>query len=178
VQQKEGELRQRANITALQEWCKGDFSLLGEQISNLSNIVGEIMNLLDESGGRVSQVLEMFEAWITWVEAVYASRESRGARHAEFIEGLGDGWKSEVGALVRKLQGLSRQLDGIGKVNLCDGERSSLAELMRGLKALTRGAGDELRLVEGLESEVVRKEGRWVDEQIAGMVGEIDGLLA
>jgi len=137
------------------------------------------MALLDENGGRVSQALEIFEAWITWVEAIYQGREHQGRRHAEFIDGLGEGWKSEVASLVRKLQGLSRQIDGLGRFDGCaEAGESSLSEVVRNLKALTRGAVEELTLVESLEAEVVRKEGRWVDEQVGGMMADINALLA
>lgn len=173
VRAKEKDLRKRNNTAALKEWCKGDIALLGENIANLSSVVSEVMSLV-EDGGRVHQALEMFEAWITWVEAIYQGREQQGRRHTDFIEGLGDGWKSEVSALVRKLQGLSRQLDGLGRM----AEGSSLHDIVSGLRALTRGAVEELRAVEGLEAEVVKREARWVDEQVGGMSAEIEALLA
>ena len=150
--------------------------MLGELVNTLSSVLGEVMRLLDEEGGRVNQALEIFEAWITWVEAVYAGREQQGRRHAEFIDGLGDGWKAEVASLIRKLQGLVRQLDGLGRVEEC-GKESSLVEMVDGLKALTRNAVEELRLVDRLEAEVVKREARWVDEQVADMVGDVDALL-
>jgi hypothetical protein len=109
-----------------------------------------------------------------WVEAICHNRESQGSRHGEFIEGLGEGWKSEVGVLTRKLDGLLWQLEGLGPV---DGE-SSLSETVEGVRSLTKGAVEELSVVEGLEREVVRREGRWVNEQVAGMSFDIEALLA
>lgn len=177
MRQKEKEWRRRINTAALKEWCKGDYGLLGEHIATLSIVLGEVFQLV-EDGGRVHQVLEIFEAWITWVEAIYQGREQQGRRHADFVEGLGEGWKSEVGVLVRKLQGLVRQLDGLGRVEDRAEGGSSLVEVVSGLKTLTSGAVEELRLVEGLEGEVVKREGRWVDERIGSLGGEIDALLA
>ena len=177
VQQKEKEVRRRKNAAALKEWCHGDFALLGENINTLSNIVNEVMALLDENGGRVYAALEIFEAWITWVEAIYSNRDNHAHRNSEFIDGLGESWKAEVASLIRKLQALSRQIDGLGRMNHC-GEGSSLVAVIRNMNGLTKGAVEELRLVEGLEAEVVRKEGRWVDEQVGGMMSDINALLA
>jgi hypothetical protein len=172
VRAKEKDSRRRANTAALKEWCKGDMALLAENVVTLSTVVNEVMQLV-EDGGRVHQAIEIFEAWITWVEAVYSSRDqSRGT--SEFVEGLGDAWKTEVNALVRKLGGLSRQLDRLGGAE----EGSSLYETLSGFRALTRGAVEELRAVEALEGEVVKRERRWIDEQIGGLEGEIDALLA
>jgi hypothetical protein len=172
VRQKEKDWRRRINTNALKDWCKGDLGLLAENVTTLSNVVNEVMQLV-EDGGRVQQAIEIFEAWITWVEAIYQSRD-RQRSHSEFIEGLGDGWKSEVAALMRKLSNLGRQLDALGKVE----QGSSLHETLSGFRALTGGAVEELRVVEALENEVVKRERSWVDEQIGGLEGGIDGLLA
>jgi hypothetical protein len=149
-------------------------SLLGENVALLSTVLGEVLSLV-EDGGRVHQSLEMFEAWIAWVEAIYGGREARGTSNIEFVEGLGEGWRGEVNVLVRKLQGLARQVDALGDAGE---EGSSLAEILGALGTLTRGAVEELRAVEGLEREVVGRERRWVDEQVANIGGEIGALLA
>lgn len=170
---KERDVRRRLNTAALKTWGKGDMALLGENVAQLSGVLGEVLALV-EDGGRVHQALEMFEAWIAWVEAIYRGREARGTRDVEFVEGLGEGWRGEVNVLVRKLQGMARQVAGLGKVE----GGSSLQEILEGVGQLISGSVEELRAVEALEREVVGREGRWVDEQVAGIGAEIGALLA
>ncbi|KIW08869.1 uncharacterized protein PV09_00793 [Verruconis gallopava] len=173
VQQKEKEWQRQKNVAALKEWSNGDLGLLAENVATLSNVINEIMHLI-EGGGRVQQTLDVFEAWITWVEAIYNNRDQHRQAQSEFITGLGDGWRNEIAALLRKLAGLVRQLDGLGSGQ----ESSSLNGMLNGLRMLTRGIIEELKALEALESAVVRREGKWVDKQIEGLEREIEALVA
>lgn len=172
VQEEEKEVRKRGNIAALIEWGTGEFdeALLSENIRTLSTVVTEILSLIEDEG-RVSGLLEIFEHWIEWVGGIWASRTDQEFSEAqvEFVEGLGEAWRSECRALVRKLGSLGRVLDGLEKPK--DG--SSIRVLMDSVSLLTAETLNELKMVLRLEGEIVEKEVRRVDEGVGRLEMEL-----
>ncbi|KAF2435459.1 hypothetical protein EJ08DRAFT_338623 [Tothia fuscella] len=163
VQQMETRNRKLANVDALREWGAGDSGLLAENVQVLAGVVTEVMQLV-ESEGRVQGILDIFSEWIQWVGTIWESREhSNSQAEVEFIEGLGEPWRAEVRALIRKLGNMGRVLDGLERPK----EGSSLGSLVDGVVRLVAGVLEELKVVLKLENEGVEKEKRWVDETMA-----------
>ena len=160
VQLKEKEGRKRVNVNALKEWSAGDTGLLAENVQVLAGVVTEVMQLV-ERDGRVQRLLDSFEEWIAWVEEVWAQRDGE-ASDVKFIEGLADVWRSEAVALVRRMGGLGRVLDGLEHAR----EGSSLHALMNGTGQLLEGVVGEMKIVLILEKDIVDREKTWVDGKI------------
>jgi hypothetical protein len=166
VQNKERDVRKNINIHVLQEWGAGDSGLLAENVRLFSSVVQEVLSLV-ETDGRVQQVLDVFEAWIEYVDNIWSTRHTSpaSAGETEFIDSLGEAWRSECRALMRRLGALGRVLDGLEK----PGEGSSLSALMQGVGELRKGAVEELGVVLKLEANVVSKEGTWVNQAVGAL---------
>jgi hypothetical protein len=166
VQSQERDVRKNINIHVLQEWGAGDSGLLAENVRLFSSVVQEVLCLV-ETDGRVQQVLDVFEAWIEYVDNIWSTRHISPASsgETEFIDSLGEAWRSECRALMRRLGALGRVLDGLEK----PGEGSSLSALMQGAGDLRKGAVEELGTVLKLEGDIVLKEGAWVTQAVAAL---------
>jgi hypothetical protein len=157
VQQNEKEIRHRDNVTALLEWGGGPDAALGENIQTLAGIVQEV-TVMSEENGRVHSCVTSFEEWFEVVQEVRAERGSA----AIFVEGLGEEWRAETTALVRRLSGLWRMLETLER----PAEPSSVADIVFGTRDLLKGMLDEITTVVDIEKTVMEREKDWVDEQL------------
>jgi hypothetical protein len=165
VQETERGVRQNVNVNALKEWGAGDAGLLAENVQLLASVVEEVMVLVEEDG-RVYGVLSIFEEWMTYVNNIWQIRQSAPSRgETEFIEGLGEKWRAECRALMRRLGALGRVLDGLERAQ----EGSSLYSVMENVRKLRSGAVEELKTVLSIEEDIVKREKVWVDEMIGGL---------
>ncbi|KAL1611442.1 hypothetical protein SLS59_000161 [Nothophoma quercina] len=165
--------QEQKNLQALLEWtgAKASASLV-EHIQVLSGPLHELPSLV-QTGGRFQRHVAAFEQWMSWVEEVRSARESRKEGGLGSIEGLGDAWKAENAALMRKLTSFSRDLGGLSQ----PAAGSSIASIIGNCESLLDGLLEELRVMQGIEADVVSKEKEWVETRLQGIAADIGSFL-
>jgi hypothetical protein len=78
------------------------------------------------------------------------------------IEGLGDSWKGETAAMIRKFTSYARDLDHLEQPP----SASSIASIVDACKALLQGTLEELLLMQSIEVEVASSEKKWVEDRL------------
>lgn len=160
---------EQQNAAALIEWCKEVSSTSGEsKTAAFSNILNE-MWLLVGPGGRYTAAVNAFEDWHKMVEAELDHRLHDA--HIDIMEGLGDGWKAEVDALMSALCRCSDDLESLGPAI----EPSDLARCLNVLMTMLANMLEELVLVRDIENTLVEREGSWVKDRIQGLSAKVSG---
>jgi len=163
--------QEQKNLQSLLEWSAGKSSAgLVEHIQILSEPLHELPSLV-EPGGRLQRCIGEFEHWVSWVQQVRFARQSSTADAAgsHTIEGLGDSWRAEVAALVRKLTAFTRALDSLADPS----PGSSLLCIVDACKSLLGGLLEELQIMQMIEAEMVAKEKSWVEDQLKSIAKAI-----
>ena len=163
--------QEQMNIQSVLDWSAGSSSAgLMEHIQILSGPLNELPSLV-ESGGRVQRLVSEFEHWILWVHQVRSARgESAGGEcSSNSIEGLGDSWKAENAALIRKLASFARDLERLDRPS----PGSSIACIVDTCESLLTGILDELHIMQMIEAEVVTKEKDWVEDRLRVITRDI-----
>lgn len=156
--------QEQKNLQSLLEWsASGSSAGLVEYIQVLSEPLHELPSLV-ESGGRLQRLVKEFEHWSSWVQEIRSARQGpHGAKAAlGTIEGLGDSWKAENAALIRKLTAFARDLDRLALPT----PGSSIACIVEACKAILHGILDELQTMQKIETEVVSREKDWVEDRL------------
>jgi hypothetical protein len=165
--------QEQKNLQALLEWTGDKTSAsLVEHIQALSGPLHELPSLV-QIGGRFQRLLGAFEQWMSWVEEVRSARQSQTECGQRPIEGLGDAWKAENAALMRKLTSFSRDLSGLSQPVA----GSSIASIVSSCEALLDGLLKELRVMQGIEADVVSKEEEWVEMRLEDIAADIGSFL-
>lgn len=161
----ENEEQTRSNTSILKKWA--DFSTL--PLEEMSMVLGEVITGLwnmSEPGGKYSKVVRRFEDWCSEVQTIMTSRDDKTEGGSmQFIDGLDGIWMHDRDMLVRQLEGLKEQLDGLGEVPKVDG--SSLIQVLDGYTELTQGMLSELGVMKSIEQEVLGREEEWIRQSIA-----------
>jgi hypothetical protein len=172
VQDEERKVRIRKNVAALKLWglsTNGKDAGFAELLQTLAGVVNEV-SLLAEEGGRVERAVAEFERWIQWIDDIWTRRDAKDVRaEAEFIDGLGDNWKADTAALVRRLGGLKRVVELVPPAKT----GSSFELVVAGFGQLMETMLEELGLLIKIESMIVEREKKWVDDRIDVMAEEI-----
>jgi hypothetical protein len=156
--------QEQKNLQSLLEWSAGGSSTgLVEHIQILSEPLHELPSLV-ESGGRLQRLVGEFEHWLSWVQDIRSARQDlTGNKDAHgTIEGLGDSWKAENAALIRKLTLLSRDLGRLAQ----PAPGSSIAYIVEACASILLGILEELQIMQKIEAEVVTKEKDWVEDRL------------
>lgn len=164
MRQSEQHGREQKNLLALREWNGGNSSSgLVEYIQRLSGPLHGVPSLLGP-GGRFCRLVDDFDRWISGVEKTWSVREGQQANgmSSESLEGLGDTWKEENAALMRKLTAFSRDLDALP----APPQDSSIACIVSACSELLRGLLGELQIMQVIETGVVSKEKQWIEGQL------------
>ncbi|OJD34437.1 uncharacterized protein BKCO1_2300045 [Diplodia corticola] len=172
MRKNESEVQELVNLHALQEWSSGNATLgLAENIQLLGPLLNELRALTD-AGGRHTSAVQEFEGWSSRAEEVWMQREreQEQGRRVRVVEGLGDGWKVEVAALIRKVTALARDADRL--VEPAAG--SSISTVVGGCRALVTGIMHELQLMRRIEAEVGQSEAWFVEQSLQGMDAETE----
>lgn len=171
MQEKERLGQEQKNILALREW-NGPNALSGlvEHIQALSSPLHELPSLLDP-GGRFFQLVETFTQWISRVDEVWSNRtETRAQRNLmQSLEGLGDTWRGEHAAMMRKLTAFARHLGGLPQAV----PGSSIAHIVSRCQSLVDGLLSELQIMQATENDVVAREKRWVEERLRTIAQDV-----
>lgn len=164
----------RRNVRALKAWADDGAPGWGleERIQLLDGVLAGAWKL-SEPGGRYSKVVKRFERWVEGVEGILEARKKSGGGFMDadgegedmFVEELDGEWKAELESLARKLGQWREQLRSLGEVSL---EGSSLALVVRGVRELVNGMGEEVRAMERVERSVMATEEVWIREAIEG----------
>lgn len=165
--------QEQKNLQALLEWTggKGSGSLV-QHIQVLSGPLHELPSLV-QTGGRFQRHAAAFEQWVSWVQEVRTARQDRTEGGLGSIEGLGDVWKVENSALMRKLTSFARDLSGLAQ----PAAGSSIASIVTSCESLIDGLLDELRVMQTIEQDVVEKEKEWVESRLQGIAADISSFL-
>jgi hypothetical protein len=165
--------QEQKNLQALLEWTgdKSSASLV-EHVQVLSGPLHELPSLV-QTGGRFQRLVGAFEQWVTWVEEVQSARHNRTEAGLGSLEGLGDAWKGENAALMRKLTSFARDLDGLSQ----PAAGSSISSIVDSCKKLLEGLLEELQIMQTIETDVVSKEKEWVETRLQGIANDIGSFL-
>jgi hypothetical protein len=178
VGEKEMLSRARRNVVALAAWGAGtpvekldpsaireeDWGRLGDSIQTLASVIRET-TILVENGGRATVAVGWFTEWISDVEEVWRKRqehEHNAEAEVEFVSDMGAEWREEAAAVLRRLSGLRRMLEGLEKPDA----GSSVAEVMVFLDSLLRGATDEMETVVAIEKQIMGLEKQWINDKM------------
>lgn len=165
--------QEQKNLQALLEWTGGKASgSLIEHIQVLSGPLHELPSLV-QTGGRFQRHVAAFEQWVSWVEEVRATRQDRAEGEMGSIEGLGDAWKAENAALMRKLTSFARDLSGLSQ----PAAGSSIATIVNCCESLLDGILEELRVMQTIEVDVVSNEKEWVETRLQGIAADVSSVL-
>jgi hypothetical protein len=163
--------QEQKNLQALVEWSRGSSSVgLVEYIQILSGPLHELPSLLG-AGGRYERLIGEFEHWISRVEHLSSRRltSTLNDGNLDSVEGLGDSWKAENAALIRKVTSFARDLDQVQHPS----EGSSIASIVDTCKALLNGLSEELHVIQAIEAAVVAKEKEWVEARLQAFARNI-----
>ena len=155
---------EQKNLETLLQWSAGSASAgLIEHIQILSELLHALPSLI-EPGGRLYVLMEDFGRWALEVQEVRSSRQdpNRPGESLRSIEGLGDSWKAENAALLRKLTAYAREL---GKVDQ-PAAGTSIASIVETCAALLEGVLDELHVTKTIEESVVGEEKQWIEDRL------------
>ncbi|KAF1913751.1 hypothetical protein BDU57DRAFT_480261 [Ampelomyces quisqualis] len=166
--------QEQKNLQALLEWSGSTSSpRLIEYIQILSGPLHELPSLL-EPGGRSERLVHEFERWMLRVEQLWSGRVISTADNGnlESVEGLGDSWKAENAALIRKLNSFARDLDQVQQPS----SGSSIACIVDTCKTLLAGLSAELHEMQGIEAEVVAREKQWVEARLQAIARDVGSV--
>jgi hypothetical protein len=166
--------QEQKNLQALLEWSDGMSSLsLIEYIQILSGPLHELPSLL-EPGGRSERLVHDFERWMSRVEQLWSDRVSTTLDNGnlEAVESLGDSWKAENAALIRKVTSFARDLDQIQQPS----PGSGIACIVDACKTLLEGLSAELYEIQAIEAEVVAREKQWVETRLQAIARDVGSV--
>lgn len=165
--------QEQKNLQALLEWTKDKpHASLVEYIQILSGPLHELPSLV-QAGGRYQRHVGAFEQWMSWVGEVRDARQNRTEAGLGSVEGLGDAWKAENAALMRKLSSFARDVNGLSQPIA----GSSIASIVACCEALLDGLLEELRIMQTIEADVVSHEKDWVEKRLQGIAADIGSFL-
>ncbi|KAI8720791.1 hypothetical protein NCS52_00525100 [Fusarium sp. LHS14.1] len=160
---------ERENVLILRNWAAGGG--LEERIQTLDAVVNGVWTL-GEPGGRYARVVRRFERWVDRMCEIEDARRDGGALLQEseflFIGELETEWKEEYTGLVRRLETLGRQLEGLGYFSETDdgdktAELSSLQRMVEGSRTMVEGMLAELAIMEDIERDALAREDDWIE---------------
>ncbi|KAL2693973.1 hypothetical protein Neosp_000543 [[Neocosmospora] mangrovei] len=160
---------ERENVLVLRNWATGGG--LEERIQTLDAVVNGVWTL-GEPGGRYARVVRRFERWVDRMCEIEDARRDGGALLQEseflFIGELETEWKEEYTGLVRRLETLGRQLEGLGYFPETDDgdktvELSSLQRMVEGSRTMVEGMLAELAIMEDIERDALAREDDWIE---------------
>ena len=157
-------LRMLTNYPALADWSQGVPNVeFAEKLRVLSLSILEIGNFLSPES-RYNHVLRSFQTWFSRATRILESRETANedtAKGIEFIEDLGDAFKSEVAGMERKLAIMSRELNQFERPQ--DG--STLNRVLRLLSCATSSLLEELEEISAVADTIMIFEVEWIREE-------------
>jgi len=157
------------NVATLKAWDGG--AGLAENVRVLASVLKDLLDLTDDAG-RHTKLLRDFEHWFSWSNYVLKARAEQKDERLEFVEGLGDAWKMESEALMRKLAVLKRDVEAL----VAPDKGSTVAAVLDSCRCLLEDALEEVRTIWGIEQEVVDKEARWVEERLRAVTGDMHAV--
>jgi hypothetical protein len=164
-EQEKSEL-ERENVLALRNWGVGGG--LEERIQTLDAAINGAWTL-GEPGGRYARVVRRFERWVERMCEIEEARHGDGAflqqQDVIFIGELDAAWKDECTGLIRRVDGIKRQLEELGQIPEEDGEEAetSLKRMVDNTRSLVDGMLAELNLMEKIEQEALTREDDWIE---------------
>ncbi|KAK7398271.1 hypothetical protein QQX98_012361 [Neonectria punicea] len=166
VDEREKAEIERENVLALRSWAVGGG--LEDRIQTLDAVINGVWTL-GEPGGRYARVIRRFERWVDRMCEIEDVRRGDGALLQEqdvlFISELDAAWKDECMGLIRRLDGMKRQLQELGQLpDEANDERSSLQRMMEDSRTLIKGMLAELSLMEDIEREALVREDDWIEK--------------
>lgn len=163
--------QEQKNLQSLLEWSNGGSTAgLVEHVQILSEPLHELPSLV-EPGGRLQRLVADFEQWISWVQEIRSARGGHvgGSSALGTIEGLGDSWKAETAALIRKLTAFASDLERLALPT----PGSSIASMVDACTTILRGILEELQIMQKIEAEVVSRERLWVEDRLRTIARDV-----
>lgn len=167
--------QEQRNLQVLIEWSNRTPSAsMVEYIQSLSGPLHELPSLV-EPGGRFQRLVGEYEQWMLRVEHLRPARVSMSDNRNDLrpVGGLGDLWKAENAALVRKVTSLARDLNGLGQTP----PGSSVTSVVGTCSALLQACLDELQTMRSIEADVVSKEKDHVEAHLKAIALDVVSCL-
>lgn len=153
------------NYPALLDWSQGYSNVeLAEKLDSLSHSI-VVMSDFASSDSRYNHVIKTFDTWFLCTTRIIESRsmaKDNAQDGIEFIEALGDGWRSEVASLEKKVMSMSRDLGRLGEPQ----ESSNLAYVISLLRSASASKLEELQMVKDIETAVMVSEVEWIRKEV------------
>ena len=169
-------LRMLENYPALADWSQGVSNVeFAEKLRILSLSILEIGNFLSPES-RYNHVLRSFQTWFSCATRILKSRETANedtADGVEFIEDLGDAFKSEVAGMERKLAIMSRELNQLERPQ----GGSTLNRVLRLLSCATSSLLEELEAISAVADTIMVFEVEWIREEATVTASSKSGNL-
>ena len=171
---KQSKAQERADLEALREWAASQAGCsFPEKIELLSRTLRDLGNI-HSAGGKFAHVVTTFEQWMVLSERVKQLGQRTTANDVqdlEFLESLGEGWRSEVSALEMRLASRALDLKRLGQPL----EGSCLAYLVGVSTTLVKQTLEELKIMREIEGEVLAVEAIWLKTTIDSIESEDGG---
>ena len=153
------------NYPALLDWSQSYSNTeLAEKLESLSHSI-VVMSDFASSDSRYNHVTKTFDAWLVCTTRIRESRsmaKDNAQDGIEFVEALGDGWRSEVASLEKELMSMSLDLGRLGEPQ----ESSNLAYVISLLKSASASKLEELQMVRDIETAVMVSEVEWIRKEV------------
>ena len=167
-------LRMLTNYPALANWSQDVSNVeFAEKLRILSHGILEISDFMCPES-RYNHVLTSFQKWFGRATRILESRETANedtANGVEYIEDLGDGFKSEAAGMERKLAIMSRELNKLERPQ--DG--STLGRVLRLLSCATFSLLEELEVISAVADAIMVFEAEWIHEEATNIASSRPG---
>jgi hypothetical protein len=167
--------QEQKNLQVLIEWSnRSPAKSLNEYTQLLSGPLHELPSLV-EPAGRFQRLVGEYEQWMVRVESMRSVRVSMNDNRSNLgpVEGLGDLWKAENAALVRKITSLAHDLGHLDQSS----PGSSIDCVVDTCSALLRTISDELQTMQSIEADVVSKEKDYVEACLQAIALDVSSCL-
>ncbi|KAL8792940.1 MAG: hypothetical protein Q9195_004437 [Heterodermia aff. obscurata] len=176
VKELTSHLRLLTNYPALADWSRGVSNVeFAEKLRILSVGILEITNFVSPQS-RYNDVLKSFQTWFGCTTRILELREAANgdtANRVEFIEDLGDAFRSEVAGMERKLAIMSRELNKLERPR----DSSTLDRVLRLLSCATSSLLEELEAISAVADTVMVFEAAWIREEAKNIASSKSGDL-
>lgn len=179
------------NVAALVRWGGegADTRRTGRGLEEKVQILDEVLNgvwALGEPGGRYERIVHGFETWADQMAGIVAAQRGGDAdalvdgEEIRFLSELDQSWKHDGVSLARKLEGWRALLYELGDVEDDDQvvQRSGVAKMLEGCRALVHDMLSELAVMEQIERDAKRAEDAWIESTNRAIEDEADDTPA
>jgi hypothetical protein len=169
---REKDAMEQTNAAAIMAWGNQDNgATIERKMQILSSVISEAYEVT-ENDGKYTMAVHAFEDWYDNAQAIHRRRFDKRAAttsRLDVVEGLGDGWKAEIGNLAARVLHVSNNILSLGDVQL----QSELSRCVTTLSEMLMNMLEELEMMQSIEQSMVEQEQFWVQSSIDRMATDL-----